>query len=162
MNLGGELRYKKCASFTSSDGAPTPVGFPVSGHEPPMSLDFIRERYSPEARPFIIRAALRSALLIWTRMILPRDLIWSYVVFLNLPLKMKLAVPPPLARPVPFISIRLHRVYCPFLPLPLLLTPLLILLPCVICVESLVMFGVIAHLFILIEVVILKMLWLPG
>ena len=30
------------------------------GHEPPMTIDVIRERFSPEARPFIIHASLRS------------------------------------------------------------------------------------------------------
>ena len=31
--------------FTSSDAAPTPVGFVVTCHEPPMAMDFIRERF---------------------------------------------------------------------------------------------------------------------
>ena len=40
--------------FTSSDAAPPHVGFVATGHEHPMTIDVIRERFAPEARPFII------------------------------------------------------------------------------------------------------------
>ena len=57
-----ELVYLR--EFTSSDAAPTPVGFVVTGHEPPMTIDVIRELFCPGARPFIIiHASLRSAFL---------------------------------------------------------------------------------------------------
>ena len=46
--------------FTSSDAAPTPVGFVVTGHEPPMTINLMRGRFSPEDRPFITQAALMS------------------------------------------------------------------------------------------------------
>ena len=53
-----ELVYLR--EFVASDAAPTPAGFNVTCHEPPMAIDVIRERFSPEARPFIILSALRS------------------------------------------------------------------------------------------------------
>ena len=56
-----ELVYLR--DFTSSDDAQDPLGFVVTGHEPAMAIEVIRERFSPEARPFIIHASLRSAFL---------------------------------------------------------------------------------------------------
>lgn len=49
--------------FISTDSAPAPVVFAVSSYEPPATLDMIRAHFSPDARPFIIQAALRSAFL---------------------------------------------------------------------------------------------------
>ena len=56
-----ELVYLR--EFTSSDAAPTHVGFVVTWHEPPTTIDVIRERFSPEALPFTTQASLRSAFL---------------------------------------------------------------------------------------------------
>ena len=47
--------------FISNDTAPTPVGYVVTRHEPPMAIDVIRERFPPEARPFIAQSALGIA-----------------------------------------------------------------------------------------------------
>ena len=49
--------------FISTDTAPTPVGHIVTGYEPPMTIDFMRERFSPEYRHFATQASLRSAFL---------------------------------------------------------------------------------------------------
>lgn len=40
-----ELFYLR--EFTSSDPSPTPVGFGVTGHKPPMAIDVISERFPP-------------------------------------------------------------------------------------------------------------------
>ena len=55
---GSEFIYLR--EFISTDTSPTPVGYVVTRHEPPMTIDVFRERFPPEARVFAIRAALRS------------------------------------------------------------------------------------------------------
>ena len=47
--------------FIYTDTPPTPFGTDVASPEPPMDLQTIRSLFSPEARPFVISAALRSA-----------------------------------------------------------------------------------------------------
>ena len=50
--------------FTSSGGAPIPVGFAVDGHEHPITLDAMRGRFPPEAQHCTMQSAIRSLFLI--------------------------------------------------------------------------------------------------